>query len=108
MASYINATEEILNDHKEFYNFDILTRKEINYIRNFEKRITFDLKLLKTKEIIDKNAYKNIKPVGPKLGILYGLGKVHKETKYGLAPFCPILSAIGASTYKLAKVLLSF
>ena len=84
----------------------ILSRKEINYIRNVEKRIAFDLKLLKNEEIIEKTTYKNIKRGGPKLGILYELGKVHKEAKYGLLPLCPILSTIGASTYKLAKLLL--
>ena len=81
----------------------ILSRKEINYIRNVEKRIAFDLKLLKNEEIIEKTTYRNIKRGGPKLGIL---GKVHKEAKYGLLPLCPILSTIGASTYKLAKLLL--
>ena len=47
--SYISAIEEILNDHTKFSNLDILAGKEINYIKNLEKRITFDLKLLKDK-----------------------------------------------------------
>ena len=33
---------------------------------------------------------------------------MHKETKNGLPPFRPILSAIGTPTYKLAKCLLPF
>ena len=106
--SYISAIEEILNDHTKFSNLDILAGKEINYITNLEERITSDLKLLKDKEIIDKATYKNIKPVGSKPGVLYGLGKVHKEAKNGLPPFRPILSAIGTPTYKLAKYLLPF
>ena len=36
----------------------------------------------------------------------YGLGKVNKEDKNGLTPFCLILSAIAMPTYKLAKFLL--
>ena len=48
---------------------------------------------------------KNIKPVGSRPSVLYGLGKVRKETKNGLPPFRPILSAIGMPTYKLAKFL---
>ena len=73
--SYISAIEEILNDHIKFSNLDIPAVKEINYIINLEKRITSDLKLLKDKEIIDKATYKNIKPVGSKPGVLYGLGR---------------------------------
>ena len=57
--SYISAIEEILNDHTKFSNLDIPADKEINYIANFEERITSDLKLLKDKEIIDKATYKN-------------------------------------------------
>ena len=98
--SYISAIEEILNDHTKFSNLDILAGKEINYITNLEKRISSDLKLLKDKEIIDKATYKNIKPVGSRPGVLYGLGKMHKEAK--------ILPAIGTPTYKLAKYLLPF
>ena len=106
--SYISAIEEILNDHTKFSNLDIPAGKEINYITNLEKRITSDLKLLKDEEIIDKATYKNIKPVGSRPGVLYELGKVHKEIKNGLPPFRPILSAIGMPTYKLAKFLLPF
>ena len=96
--SYISAIEEILNDHTKFSNLDIPAGKEINYITNLEKRITSNLKLLKDKEIIDKATYKNIKLVESKPGLLYGLGKVYKESKNGLPPFHPILSAIGMPT----------
>ena len=89
--SYISAIEEILNDHSKFSNLDIPTGKEFNYIRDLEKKISSDLKLLKDEEIINKATYKNIKPVGPIPGVLYGLGKVYKETKNGLPPFCSIL-----------------
>ena len=106
--SYISAIEEILNDHTKFSNLDIPAGKEISFTTNLEKRITSDLKLLKDKEIIDKATYKNIKPVGSKPGILYGLGKVHKETKNGLPPLHPILSAIGMPTQKSSKFLLPF
>ena len=107
-CSYISAIEEILNDNSKFSKLDIPTGKEINHIVNLEKRITSELKLLKGKEIIDKSIYKSIKPVGSRPGILYGLGKIHKETRNGIPPFCPILSAIGTPTYKLAKFLLKF
>ena len=72
------------------------------------KRSTSDLKLLKDEEITDKATYRNNKPVGSVPGVLYGLRKVHKETKNGLPPFRPILSATDTPTYKLVKLLLRF
>ena len=107
-CSYISAIEEILNDNSKFSKLDIPAGKEINNIVNLEKRITSELKLLKDKEIIDKSTYKSIKPVGSRPGILYGLGKIHEETRNGIPPFRPILSAIGTLTYNLAKFLLKF
>ena len=70
---YISVIEEILNDHTKRSNLDIPTGKEINYITNLKKKITSDLKLLKAKEIIDKATHKNIKQVGSRPGVLYGL-----------------------------------
>ena len=106
--SYISAIEDILNDNSKFSKLDIPAGKEINHIVNLEKRITSALKLLKDKEIIDKSTYKSIKPIGSRPGILYGSGKIHKETRNGLPPFRPILSAIDTPTCKLAKFLLKF
>ena len=90
-CSYINATEEILNDNSKFSKLGTPAGKEINHIVNLEKRITSELKLLKVKEIIDKSTYKSIKPVGSRPGILYGLGKIHKETRNGIPPNNTIL-----------------
>ena len=106
--SYISAIEEILNDRTKFSNLDIPAGRETNYITNLEKRISSGLKLLKDKEIIDKAAYKNFKPVESRPGVLYGLVKVHKEAKNGLLPFRPIVLPISKPTYKLAKYLLPF
>ena len=107
-CSYISAIEEILNDTSKFSKLDIPAGKEINHIVNLEKKTTAERKLLKDKEIIDKSTYKSIKPVGSRPGILYGSGKIHKETRNGLPSFLPILSAIDTPTYKLAKFLLKF
>ena len=93
---------------QEFSNLNIPAGKEISYITNLEKGINSDLKLLKDKEIIEKVTYKNIKPVRSRAGALYGLGKVHKEANNGLPLFRPVLSAIGAPTYKLEKFLIRF
>ena len=104
-CSYLSAIEEILNDNSKFSKLDIPAGKKINHIVNLEKRITSELKLLKDKEIIDKSAYKSIKPVGSRPGILHELSKIHKETRNRIQPFCLILLAIGTPTYKLAKFL---
>ena len=40
--------------------------------------------------------------------LLYGLGKNHKESRNGIPPFRPILSAIGTPTYNLAMEYLLF
>ena len=107
-CSYISAIEEILNDNSKFSKLDIPAGKEINHIVDLEKRITSGLELLKDKEIIDKSTYKSIKQVGSRSGILYGLVKIHKETRNGIPPFRSIGSVIGTPTYKLAKFLLKF
>ena len=107
-CSYISAIEEILNDNCKFPKLNIPGGKDINHIVNFEKRITSQLKLWKDKAIIDKSTYKSIKPVGSRPVILYGLGKIHKETGNGIPPSRPIFSATDTSTYKLAKFLLKF
>ena len=107
-CSYISAIEEIPNDNSKFSKLDTSAGKEFNHIVNLEKRTTSGLKLLKDKEIIDKSTYKSIKPEGSRPGILYGLGKIHKETRNGIPPLPPILSAIGTRTYKLAKFLRKF
>ena len=62
--SYISAIEEILNDHKKFSDLDIPAGKEINYITNFQKTITSDLKLLKDEEIIDKAIIRTLNWLG--------------------------------------------
>ena len=41
---------------------------------------------------------------GSKPGILYGFGKIHEALEDGIPIICPILSAIGTPTYKLAKL----
>ena len=91
-----------------FLNLTFMLVMRLNHRVNLEKRITLELKLLTHKEMIDKSTFKGIKLVGSRPGILYGLGKIHEETCNGIPPFCPILSATGTPTYKLAKVLVKF
>ena len=89
-TSYINVIEKILNNHTKVSNLKISTGKKMNYITNFDKRKTSDIKLLNNEEMIDKVTYNNIKPVGFRPGI----GKMHNETKNELLLFRPILPVI--------------
>ena len=45
--------------------------------------------------------YKKIKAIRSRLGIIYGLCKVHKAIIYVGPPFRPILLAIGSPSYKI-------
>ena len=93
-CSYISAMEEIRNDNSRFSKCDILAGKDINHTVYPEKRITSEFKLLKDKETSEKSSYKSIKLVGSSPGILYGSGKIHKETRNGSPPFRPILQLL--------------
>ena len=77
----------------------------MNYIANLENGFTSDLKLIKNEEIIDKATYRSIISIRCRPRILYGLGKVQKETNNEVTPFRTILSTIGTPTYKPAKFL---
>ena len=103
-CSYKSLMEQILNDNSKFSKLDVPADKEINHIVKLEKRITSEFKLLKEKkdkEIIDKSTYKSIKPVGSRPGILYGLGKIHKENRKGIPPIDRILSAFLCTVLKV-------
>ena len=70
-----------------------------------ESTIKSSLDDLLSNTYLSQGDYKFLKPCGSKPGIMYRLCKVHKfnpATK-DKAQFRPILSAIGASTYNLAK-----
>jgi hypothetical protein len=54
---------------------------------------------------IEEAAYWKLFPQGSQPGRLYGNAKVHKPVVNGVPKFRPILSAIGTTSYKLAKFL---
>ena len=58
-SSYTGAIEEILNYNSKFSKLDIPAGKQINHIVNLEKRITSELKLLKTRKLL-KNLLRNV------------------------------------------------
>ena len=90
--------EEIVLDQTKFRkhsNQDLykisrtVERKVRNYLRDKVKKPGF----------IDDITYRRLYPNGSRIGILYGLPKVHKEG----CPMRPICSAIGTTTYQLSK-----
>ena len=101
----MKSVETLLKDYSKFKNIPVVPNKDLNYIINSEKRVTDLLKKLKNKNAISEETYNKLRPVGSKLGTLYGSAKVHKPLINGLPPFRPILSVIGTPTYKLAKFL---
>ena len=67
-----------------------------------EDKTTRFLRNLKNKNIINNETYNNLVPFGSKVGILYGLPKIHRQNN----PMRLILSTIGTRNYKLAKYLI--
>ena len=103
--SYLKPLETLLKDSSKFKIIPVASDKDLNYVFNFEKRVTDFLKKLKNKNAISEETYNKLRPVGSKPGTFYGSAKVHKPLKNGLPPFRPILSAIGTPPYKSPKFL---
>ena len=76
-----------MKDSSKFKNIPVAPDKDLSYVINSEKRVTVVLKKLKDKNIISEGTYNKLRPVGSKLGTLYGSAKVHKPLKNRLPPF---------------------
>ena len=104
---YISKMKVILSDSSKFQKLSTDQNKVLNHIVHMVNRITDVLKKLKKKKIISEKKYEDIYPVGSNPGILYSRVKIHKPINDGVPSFRPILSAIGAPTYKLCKFFVS-
>ena len=89
--SYLISVETLLKDSSKFKNITVAPNKDLNYIINSEKRVTDLLKKYKNKNAISEETNNKLRPVGSKLGTLYGSAKVHKPLINGLPPFRSIL-----------------
>ena len=102
--------EELLSDKSKFikvtFNPKHKVNKELRHLLDMESTIKSSLDDLLSNTYLSQEDYKFLKPCGSKPGIMYRLYKVHKfnPVTKDKAPFLPILSAIGASTYNLAKI----
>ena len=76
----------------------------MNFIVNVEEHIVDLLKMFKKSEVISENVYKNLKLRGSRLGIFYGLCKVHKQLVENCPP-CRLTMPGVKSSYNLAKFL---
>jgi hypothetical protein len=63
------------------------------------KDVTSKLAMVKKSESITQATYKQLYPTGSRIGILYRLPKIHKNS----IPLRPILSCINNYSYKIAK-----
>ena len=89
--SYLISVETPLKDSSKFKNIAVAPNKDLNYIINSEKRVIDLLKKYKNENAISEETNNKLRPVGSKLGTLYGSAKVHKPLINGLPPFRSIL-----------------
>ena len=101
---YNSKAKLLLDDTSKFKKIEIDESKVLNHLIHMENKIVELLKKLKEKQEISDKVYNVLYPTGSKPGILYGLCKACKSIVDGVPPFCPILTAIGTSIYKLPKL----
>ena len=70
--SYLKSVEALLKDSSNFKSIPVAPEKDLNYIITSEKRFTHPLKNLKNKKGVSEETYNKLRPVGLKLGTLYG------------------------------------
>ena len=104
-TSYVERMNDILSDQSKFKPIDIKEGKEIRFIEQKEILVKKTLKRLLDERKIPIYTRNKLHPKGSQPGVLYGLSKIHKPLVNGIPKMRPILSAIGTSTYNLAKFL---
>ncbi|XP_046863266.1 uncharacterized protein LOC124457010 [Xenia sp. Carnegie-2017] len=87
---------EILTDTSKF---ELLNDDAIKITLKRENQVKTLLRKLKAEKCINEKTYNELYPTGTRIGILYGLPKIHKSS----IPLRPILSSIDHYSYKLAK-----
>ena len=95
-TDYNNKMSEILSDSSKF---ELINEDPVKATVQRETQVKSLLKQLKKTKSIDEQTYNKLYPTGSRIGILYGLPKIHKPT----IPLRPILSSINHYSYKLAK-----
>ena len=99
--------ENFLSDQSKFQTIAVKDDNFLYFITNQEKRIDKIYKKLVDSNSMSEETRRHLKAVGTRPGIMYGSCEVHKKCVDGCPPFRPNLFALQASTYKLAKYLVS-
>lgn len=99
-ADYKQKLLSILQDFTKFEKLDSHTDPH-KLVLKHEDRIHRFLRHILSLNIITKDQYNFIKPVGSSLGVMYGLPKVHKIS----VPLRPILAAYNSPSYTISKFL---
>ena len=106
-ADYSDKMENLLNGTRKFEKINLKNDGILNFAINQEKRVDNILKKLVASKSISEETGRSLKPVGTRPGMMYGLCKVRKDIIDNCPPFRPILSAIDAPIFKLAKFLVT-
>ncbi|XP_046860954.1 uncharacterized protein LOC124454192 [Xenia sp. Carnegie-2017] len=93
---YTKKMDTLLSDTTKFQP---LNGDPVKVTLQRENQVKSLLKKLKDAKSIGQETYKELYPTGSRIGILYGLPKIHKCN----IPLRPILSSINHYSYKLAK-----
>ena len=105
---YVRKMQEMVDDGSKFEKVEVKEGKDYNLMVKEKKIVDTFLNQLVAKKSIDEQQRQRLSPWGPNPARLYGSPKIHKPLVDGLPKYRPIISQIGASTYNLAKFLLTF
>ena len=94
--------DEILSDTSKF---EQLSDVAVKLTLKRKNQVMVLLKKLKSNNCITEKTYNELHPTGTRIGILYGLPKIHKPSSL---PFRSILSCINHYLYKIAKFFIPF
>ena len=94
---YNKKMDEILSATSKFDDATKLTLKRENQIKTL-------LTKLKADNCINEKTYKELYPTGTRIGILYGLPKIHRFS----IPLRPTLSSTNHYSYNIAKFFIPF
>ena len=102
---YKKKINNTISDQKKLTIVNFKDDTLLNFAVNKEKHVDKVLKkLVDSNSMTEKNS-KALKPIGSRLGVVYGSCKIHKASVENCPQFRSILLALNTATYKFAKFL---